>query len=110
MPFWASQLGSTNEKHCKAHIKEIITDKINVETTTINEIIRDYNIKEIELLHCDTEGHDYDILINFDFITNIAKELNIIGVSDYVRVSELKKQAVQKLIDNVDHSQVLDYL
>ena len=40
----------------------------------------------------------------------IAKELNIIGVSDYVRVSELKKQAVQKLIDNVDHSQVLDYL
>ena len=40
----------------------------------------------------------------------IASKLNIIGVSDYVRVSELKKQAVQKLIDNVDHSQVLDYL
>ena len=40
----------------------------------------------------------------------IAQKLNIIGVSDYVRVSELKKQAVQKLIDNVDHSQVLDYL
>ena len=40
----------------------------------------------------------------------IAQKLNIIGVSDYVRVSELKKQAVQKLIDSVDHSQVLDYL
>jgi len=40
----------------------------------------------------------------------IAEILNIVGVSDYVRVSELKKQAVQKLIDNVDHSQVLDYL
>ena len=40
----------------------------------------------------------------------IAKELKIVGASDYVRVSELKKQAVQKLIDNVDHSQVLDYL
>jgi len=38
----------------------------------------------------------------------IAKKLEIIGTSDYVRVSELKKQAVQKLIDNVDHSQVLD--
>ena len=25
-------------------------------------------------------------------------------------ISELKKQAVVKLIDNVDHSQVLDYL
>ena len=40
----------------------------------------------------------------------IAAELGIDGASNYVRVSELKKQAVQKLIDNVDHSQVLDYL
>jgi RNA polymerase sigma factor (sigma-70 family) len=41
---------------------------------------------------------------------DIALTLGITGASDYVRVSELKKQAVQKLIDNVDHSQVLDYL
>ena len=41
---------------------------------------------------------------------DIAAKLNIEGTSNYVRVSELKKQAVQKLIDNVDHSQVIDYL
>ena len=40
----------------------------------------------------------------------IAAKLKIDGVSNYVRISELKKQAVQKLIDNVDHSQVIDYL
>jgi DNA-directed RNA polymerase specialized sigma subunit len=40
----------------------------------------------------------------------IAARLNIDGVSNYVRVSELKRQAVNTLIDNVDHSQVLDYL
>ena len=40
----------------------------------------------------------------------IAEILNIEGSSAYVRVSELKKQAVDKLIDSVDHSQVLDYL
>jgi len=40
----------------------------------------------------------------------IALILKIEGVSDYVRVSELKKQAVEKLINNVDHTQVLDYL
>lgn len=40
----------------------------------------------------------------------IAEKLNIKGVSSYVRVSELKKQAVDKLIDSVDHSQVLDFL
>ena len=40
----------------------------------------------------------------------IAAELKLEGSGSYVRVSELKKQAVQTLIDNVDHSQVLDYL
>ena len=40
----------------------------------------------------------------------IAKALDIQGVSAYVRVSEMKKQAVEKLINTVDHSQVLDYL
>ena len=40
----------------------------------------------------------------------IANKLKINGSSSYVRVSQLKKQAVDKLIENVDHSQVLDYL
>ena len=40
----------------------------------------------------------------------IAKKLNIEGSGAYVRVSQLKKQAVDKLIENVDHSQVIDFL
>ena len=40
----------------------------------------------------------------------IAEYLEIEGSGAYVRVSQLKKQAVNKLIENVDHSQVLDYL
>tara|TARA_R110002124_G_scaffold146046_3_gene311285 strand:+ start:1103 stop:1858 length:756 start_codon:yes stop_codon:yes gene_type:complete len=42
--------------------------------------------------------------------TEIAKYLDIEGSSSYVRVSQLKKQAVDTLIENVDHSQVLDFL
>ena len=42
--------------------------------------------------------------------SEIARELGINGSSSYVRVSQLKKQAVDKLIDSVDHSQVIDYL
>ena len=41
---------------------------------------------------------------------DIAKYLNIEGSGAYVRVSQLKKQAVNKLIENVDHSQVIDFL
>jgi len=40
----------------------------------------------------------------------IADYLKIEGSGAYVRVSQLKKQAVNKLIENVDHSQVIDYL
>ena len=42
--------------------------------------------------------------------TEIANYLGIEGSSSYVRVSQLKKQAVDTLIENVDHSQVLDFL
>ena len=42
--------------------------------------------------------------------SEIADILGIEGSSSYVRVSQLKKQAVDKLIENVDHSQVIDFL
>ena len=40
----------------------------------------------------------------------IAEQLNIRGQSAYVRVSQLKKQAVERLKQNVKHSEVLDYI
>ena len=42
--------------------------------------------------------------------TEIAEYLGIEGSSSYVRISQLKKQAVDTLIENVDHSQVIDFL
>ena len=42
--------------------------------------------------------------------TEIANYLGIEGSGSYVRVSQLKRQAVDKLIENVDHSQVIDFL
>jgi len=40
----------------------------------------------------------------------IASVLGIKGTSSYVRISQLKKQAIDKLIANVNYSQVIDYL
>ena len=40
----------------------------------------------------------------------IAEILGIKGTSSYVRISQLKKQAITKLVNNVPHSQVIDYL
>ena len=40
----------------------------------------------------------------------IADKLNMKGSSSYVRVSQLKKQAITKLKNNMSYSQVTDYL
>lgn len=81
-----------------------------------------YNIQLLNLylkslMNKHLEVNEYEVLrlsYGLDCNKHSAKEiseiLGINGVSSYVRVSELKRKAVQKLIDNVDHSQVLDYL
>jgi DNA-directed RNA polymerase specialized sigma subunit len=74
---------------------------MNVYLKGLMEKYLDYN--EYEALRL-----SYGLDCNKHSAKEIAEHLKINGVSSYVRVSELKKQAVQKLIDNVDHSQVLD--
>jgi len=66
-PNWAKQISSFNKEHIENHIPELIIEKIIVETTTINEILKEYNISTIDLLQIDTEGHDYEIIMNYDF-------------------------------------------
>ena len=63
------------------------------------------NVNEFEVLRL-----SYGLDCEKQSAKEIAKHLNIEGTGAYVRVSQLKKQAVDKLIENVDHSQVLDYL
>lgn len=72
----------------------------------LSSLMRKYlNIKEYEVLRL-----SYGLDCPKHSAKEIAEKLNIKGARDYVTVSELKKQAVQTLIDNVDHTQVLDYL
>ena len=75
------------------------------------------NMYLMSLLKQHLEPREYDVLrlsYGLDCDKHSAKEiaikLNIEGSGAYVRVSQLKKQAVDKLVENVDHSQVLDYL
>jgi len=63
------------------------------------------NDKEYEVLRL-----SYGLNCDKHSAKQIAKQLGIEGNGAYVRVSQLKKQAVDKLIENVDHSQVLDFL
>jgi len=68
-------------------------------------LLKHLNIKEYEVLRL-----SYGLDCKKHSAKEIASALEIKGSSSYVRVSQLKKQAVKRLIDNVDHSQVIDYL
>jgi RNA polymerase sigma factor (sigma-70 family) len=63
------------------------------------------NPKEYQVLRL-----SYGLDCNKMSAKEIAEVLGIKGSSSYVRISQLKKQAITKLIDNVSHSQVIDYL
>jgi len=66
--------------------------------------------QHLELKEYDVLRLSYGLDCDKHSAKQIAEYLGIKGSGAYVRVSQLKKQAVDKLIENVDHSQVLDYL
>ena len=84
------------------------TEKYNIDllNSYLKSLMKKYlNKKEYEVLRL-----SYGLDCDKHSAKQIASILEINGTSSYVRVSQLKKQAVQRLIDNVDHSQVIDYL
>jgi hypothetical protein len=65
-PNWASQLASTNSEHISKHMPTLAIDIITVPCVSLNTLIHTIGIKTIDYLMIDTEGHDYDILMNLD--------------------------------------------
>jgi FkbM family methyltransferase len=70
--YWADQIASASPDHIPAHVSQfglesMKTEKMEVECTTINEIIDRYCISRLGCLVVDTEGHDYQILKILDF-------------------------------------------
>jgi len=84
------------------------SDSYNVEllNTYLLSLLRRYlNNKEYEVLRL-----SYGLDCEKESAQSIADRLGLKGSSAFVRISQLKRQAVDKLIENVDPEQVLDYL
>ena len=70
-PFYATMLASVNEDHITTSgvqdVEDLITEKITVPTTTLQEIVKESKMETIDLLVIDAEGHDFEILNAYDF-------------------------------------------
>ena len=75
-------------------------------TMYILDLLRlNLNIKEYDVIRM-----SYGLDCEKQTAKQIAKKLGINGSGSYVRVSNIKKQAINKLIENVEYSQVIDFL
>jgi hypothetical protein len=63
-------LASLNRNHVLKHLGAqyySVVESDRVECLTVKELLRRNDIKHIDLLHIDAEGHDWRILQQFDF-------------------------------------------
>ena len=113
--FFNAMFLSTDEMSYSGDEEETMIYQIADKSEPYNIALLNVYLKGLLRKHLD--GIEYEVLrLSYGLdcdkhsANEIAIKLNMEQPSAYVRISELKKQAVQKLIDSVDHSQVIDYL
>lgn len=86
---------SFNKNHLLKHdVKEkhIIKEKVN--STSIKNLIKKYNLKKLDLLYIDTEGYDGKIVLDFLKI----KSLNPIIIFEFIHIENIVfKKVITKL-------------
>lgn len=67
-PIWADQLGSFYPDHIYNHFgPDAPVLRFEIPCITLSDLIDQYSITDIDLLHMDTEGHDTTIILSIDF-------------------------------------------
>jgi FkbM family methyltransferase len=75
LPYFVDMLTSIHPKHVDDHYIKVDVEEISVECHTINQIILNNQITELDYLVIDTEGNDFHILFPLDF--NLLKPKTI---------------------------------
>ncbi len=74
LPSWYDQLGSFDKNHILKHLNGVLEPFIvehDVEVLPLTDVLKRNGIRNVHLLHIDTEGHDYEVLKTLD-IANLT--------------------------------------
>jgi FkbM family methyltransferase len=97
LPEWWDQIGSFSREHILKHfgakIEPFIVES-KVETLTLSDIFSSCGLREIHLLHIDTEGYDFEILKTLDF----AKYCPLIIYIEHKHLSGADKKEMIRLL------------
>ncbi len=106
--FQSIDAGTNNDEDYVYQIEDKSEDPMKKEK--LSHKLRDVMMKHLT----DKEYHvlrlSFGINCDKQSAKEIASYLDMNGISSYVRISQLKKQAISKLKKVLDHSQVVDYL
>lgn len=100
LPQWTDQLVSSLPNHVKNHYINLDTKSIIVNCVTLDKIIEDYDIESIDILHIDTEGHDYEVI----------KGLNFNNIKPNILVFENKHMDGTNSPLGEKYKEIMDYL
>lgn len=71
LPAWAEELGSFDRNHIIKHVPEVepFIQAEEINGLTLEQLFAKHRLRHIDVLHIDTEGHDYKILSQLDLET-----------------------------------------
>lgn len=110
LPYWCDQVGSFDlshvKRHCDAGMESMIV-KEKVECITLLELLKRHSVKKLDILHLDTEGHDFSILKELDLVelrpTVILFEVKHMTKDERCNLcSKLDKAGYSVTVDSMD--------
>jgi len=101
IPPWFDQLGSFDKNHIVKHgIPEPFIIECTVQVCTLSSLIKRNGIREVHLLHIDTEGYDYEVLKTLDFTTQAP----VLIFVEHVHVLKDQKEEMVNLLRHQGYS------
>ena len=97
LPIWIDQLGSFDRAHIVKHLQgalEPFIAECEVDVRPLSEVLRSHGIRDLHLLHVDTEGHDYEVLKTLDFAVHSPVAIFV----EHVHLPAPQRRAMLRLL------------
>ena len=85
--------------------KKTVKDKSNfslkkIKTFTLNSILKDHNIENIDYFNLDVEGHEIDVLKNFDIKLYKPKVVSVEFIDYQMKKLEFKNNDINRVLES----------
>jgi FkbM family methyltransferase len=98
LPPWFDQLGSFQREHITKHLNGILEPFIvsaTVRCMTLSELLVDHAIRQVDILHIDTEGHDWKVLSQLDLTACVPDVI----LYEHRHLSQADKQSSLRFLE-----------